>query len=395
MIRLVQILTHGGARMTRLLQLFTLILLGMWARGTEAHKPSDSYLTLSQPLQGTAMEGQWDIALRDLEHAVGLDGNADGAITWGELRARADAITRYAFSRLSIEAIARGERRQCSLQSRELLFDDHVDGGYAVVRFTAQCPFRAAQLIVHYRLLFDLDPNHRGLVDVRAAGHSQAFVLSEQIDTTTLNLDSPDRVGQFRAFVDEGIWHIWTGYDHILFLLTLLIPAVVVYRDRHWKPRASLHDSLLDVLKVVTAFTLAHSLTLTLAVNGFVSLPSRLVEAGIALTVLLGALNNLFPMVRERRWAVAFAFGLIHGLGFASVLADLGLRSWNLVLALVGFNAGVEVGQLAIVLVFVPLAYALRGTRFYRHAFMPGGAVAIGCIATYWLAIRSIGAPLQ
>jgi hypothetical protein len=151
----------------------------------------------------------------------------------------------------------------------------------------------------------------------------------------------------------------------------------------------------IDVLKVVTAFTLAHSLTLSLAVNGVVSLPSRWVESGIALTVLLGALNNLFPIVRDRRWAVAFAFGLIHGLGFASVLADLGLRSWNLALALVGFNVGVEVGQLAIVLVFIPLAFGLRSTRFYRHAFVPGGATAIGCLALYWLAIRLSGASLQ
>jgi hypothetical protein len=103
----------------------------------------------------------------------------------------------------------------------------------------------------------------------------------------------------------------------------------------------------------------------------------------------------VFPVVREQRWAVAFAFGLIHGLGFASVLADLGLRGWTLILALVGFNAGVEAGQLAIVLVFVPFAYALRETRFYRYAFMPGGAAAIGCIAVYWLAIRSIGETLQ
>jgi hypothetical protein len=191
-----------------------------------------------------------------------------------------------------------------------------------------------------------------------------------------------------RAFVDEGIWHILKGYDHILFLLTLLLPAVVLYRDGQWQPRESLRQALLDILKVVTAFTVAHSVTLTLAVNGLVNLPSRWVESGIALTVLLGALNNLFPIVRERRWAVAFAFGLIHGLGFASVLADLGLHGWNLALALIGFNAGVEVGQLAIVLVFIPVAYTLRETRFYRRAFMPGGAIVIGCLAAYWLTIR-------
>ncbi len=373
----------------------TALLLCLWATIAAAHKPSDSYLTLSQPARGQTLEGQWDIALRDLQHAVGLDVNEDGAITWGELKARQQEVTRYALSRLSVEAIARGDRDRCTVKPGGLLFDEHVDGGYAVLLFTVQCPFRAAQLRVHYALLFDLDPNHRGLLDVRAAVTGQAFVLANDSRTATLNLAAPDRLTQFRAFLDEGIWHIWKGYDHILFLLTLLLPAVVLYRAGRWQPRESLRDALLDVLKVVTAFTLAHSLTLTLAVNGLVDLPSRAVESGIALTVLLGALNNLFPLVRERRWAVAFAFGLIHGLGFASVLADLGLRGWNLALALVGFNAGVEAGQLAIVLIFIPIAYGLRASRFYRHAFMPGGAVAIGCLAAYWLAMRVSGMGFQ
>lgn len=371
------------------------ILLCAWATAAQAHKPSDSYLTVWQPDQGATLAGQWDIALRDLQHAVGLDANGDGVITWGELKARQQDVTRYALSRLTIEGIARGDRDRCLLQPGDLLFDEHVDGGYAVLRFTVRCPFRPAQLAVHYALLFDLDPNHRGLLDVHAADTSEAFVLADQSRAATLNLGAPDRLAQFRAFLDEGIWHIWRGYDHILFLLTLLLPAVVVFQGGRWQPRLSLRDALVDVLKVVTAFTLAHSLTLTLAVNGLVSLPSRWVESGIALTVLLGALNNLYPVVRERRWAVAFAFGLIHGLGFASVLTDLGLRSWNLAIALVGFNAGVEVGQLAIVLVFIPVAYGMRETRFYRRSFMPGGAVVISCIAAYWLAIRMTGLSLQ
>src|SRR6185437_730884 len=371
------------------------LLLCGWAVAVQAHKPSDSYLTVHQAGQGTTLEGQWDIALRDLQQAVGLDANGDGLITWGELKARQQELTRYALSRLTVEAIARGDRDRCLVRPGSLLFDEHVDGGYAVLRFTVECPFRPAQLSVRYNLLFDLDPNHKGLLDVRTPEASQAFVLAAENRTATLNLGAPDRLAQFRAFLDEGIWHIWKGYDHILFLLTLLLPAVVLYRHGGWQPRESLRDALLDVLKVVTAFTLAHSLTLTLAVNGWVNLPSRLVESGIALTVLLGALNNLFPVVRERRWVVAFAFGLIHGLGFASVLADLGLRSWNLALALVGFNAGVEVGQLAVVLVFIPIAYGLRETRFYRRAFMPGGAVAIGCLAAYWLAMRASGMGFQ
>src|SRR5262249_32565963 len=145
-----------------------------------AHKPSDSYLTLSQPGAGTELDGQWDIALRDLEHAIGIDSNGDGLITWREVKSREDAIFSYALSHLTVEAIARGDRDFCRLRRRDLLFDEHVDGGYAVVRFGAQCPMRPAELRVRYTLLFDLDPNHRGLLDIRSGSASQALVLSMQ-----------------------------------------------------------------------------------------------------------------------------------------------------------------------------------------------------------------------
>lgn len=153
--------------------------------------------------------------------------------------------------------------------------------------------------------------------------------------------------------------------------------------------RASLRDSALDILRVVTAFTLAHSLTLSLAALGVVSLPSRLVESAIALTVLLGALNILFPVVRKRRWIVALIFGLVHGLGFAAVLADLGLPARGLLQALIGFNAGVEIGQLAIVALLMPVTYLVRETVFYRRLMLPAGAAVISCLAVYWIALRA------
>jgi HupE / UreJ protein len=149
-----------------------------------------------------------------------------------------------------------------------------------------------------------------------------------------------------------------------------------------------------DVLKVVTAFTLAHSITLSLAVLGAVELPSRLVESVIAASVVAAALNNVRPLVTRRLWLVAFGFGLVHGFGFASVLADLGLPSDALALALVGFNVGVELGQLAIVLLFLPLAFALRRTSFYRRWVMHGGSLAIALLAAVWFAERAFAVRL-
>ena len=143
------------------------------------------------------------------------------------------------------------------------------------------------------------------------------------------------------------------------------------------------------MLRIVTAFTLAHSITLSLAALSVVTLPSRLVESTIALSVVLAALNNLWPLVGGRRWAVAFGFGLIHGFGFASVLADLGLPRDALVLALVGFNLGVELGQLAIVTLFLPVAYGLRHTWIYRRIIFSGGSALIALVAAVWLLERA------
>lgn len=367
-------------------------LAGLAVAGvSDAHKLSDSYLSLRLAEDGTSFDGQWDIALRDLDYAIGLDDNRDGAITWGELRAAQARVNDYALHRLTVEAIGRGDRESCQLRAGPMLVDEHVDGHYAVLRFTAACPIKPAQLALHYSLLFDVDPTHRGLLQVDARGMSQAAVLPREAPALAINLDSPRRWQQFREFVTEGIWHIWKGYDHILFLLTLLFPAVMMYRNGSWEPRDSARSACSDVIKVVTAFTLAHSLTLSLAVLDLVHVPSRAVESAIAATVLLGALNNLVPVVRERRWLVAFVFGLVHGLGFASVLADLGLQGFNLVLALVGFNSGVEVGQLAIVIVFLPIALWLRDTVFYRRVFVPVGSGAIGVVAAIWFLSRATG----
>ena len=145
---------------------------------------------------------------------------------------------------------------------------------------------------------------------------------------------------------------------------------------------------------MVTAFTVAHSITLSLAALGIVSLPSRWVESAIALSVVLAALNNVFPVVAHGRWIAAFAFGLLHGFGFAGALQDLGLPAGSLALSLAGFNIGVELGQLAIVAAFLPLAFALRKTWSYRRLVLAGGSTAIAAVATVWFAERAFDVPL-
>jgi hypothetical protein len=362
---------------------FFFLLACLFAAAAQAHKPSDSYLALS--VEGTAVRGQWDIALRDLEFAIGLDADGSGGITWGELKARRKEVEAYAFSRLNVLS----DGRSCALKAADLLVDAHSDGAYAVLRFDAGCGTRAAASIeVAYSLFFDLDPTHRGLLRFERGGASQTGVLSPERPRLAFKAGENSKLSQFFDYLREGIWHIWVGFDHILFLLSLLLPSVLILRNREWNTAQRFKDTFWDVLKVVTAFTVAHSITLSLAALSVISLPSRLVESTIALSVLLAALNNLKPLVAERRWAVAFAFGLIHGFGFASVLTDLGLPQGTLLLALVGFNVGVELGQLAIVGAFLPLAYALRGTWFYRRLVFRVGSAAIAVVAAIWLAER-------
>jgi hypothetical protein len=186
-------------------------------------------------------------------------------------------------------------------------------------------------------------------------------------------------------YLREGLRHIWIGLDHILFLLTLMLPAVLVYRDARWRPRAALRPAATEILKVVSAFTLAHSITLSLAALQLVALPPRWVESVIAASVVVAACHNLRPVFGASRWMLAFGFGLVHGFGFANALSGLGLPDAALSLALLGFNLGVEAGQLAIVALIFPLAWALRAGRLYRVWVLKGGSMAAIVIAGLWL----------
>jgi hypothetical protein len=350
-----------------LLALLMLAFAPAWA-----HKPSDSYLTLA--VDGKQVSGQWDIALRDLDFALGLDQDGNGELTWGEIRAQHAGIARYALERLALST----KDGECTLTPGEQLLDHHTDGAYTVLRFSAVCAAPVQSLNVHYRLFADLDAQHKGLLKLTHAGSTSTAIFSPERAQQTLAIGSANAWDTFADYVRHGTWHIWIGFDHILFLLSLLLPAV----------RAdTVKAAVIDILKVVTAFTLAHSITLTLASLQVLALPSRWVESAIAASVLVAAVNNVVPLFPGRRPLVAFAFGLIHGFGFAGVLADLGLPQGALIWSLLSFNVGVELGQLAIVAAFLPLALLVKRVGYYRP-LAAGGSVAIALVASVWLAER-------
>jgi hypothetical protein len=360
-----------------------LLFLLLWMPpAAVAHSPSDSYLNLR--FEGSRITGTWDMALRDLDGPVAIDANGDGQVTWGELKSREPEINRYATNRLQIKV--NGINAPIRFTGRSVT--NYFDGPYLALEFECRDLPEPRFLVVDYRAFFDVNPRHRGLLRLEHDGRTLAAIFNLDEPSQVFELARPDRWAQWIAFTWEGVWHIWIGFDHILFLIALLLPSVLEREAGGWRVVANLRAASINVLKIVTAFTVAHSLTLGLATFGVVRLPARWVESVIAASVVLAALHNFFPVLKGKSWPMAFGFGLIHGFGFATVLAELGLERGTLALALISFNVGVELGQLAIVSVFLPLAYAFRGTRTYQNFVLRLGSAFIVVLAAVWMVER-------
>ncbi|MCA9257843.1 MAG: HupE/UreJ family protein [Planctomycetales bacterium] len=346
-----------------------------------AHKPSDSYLHLVR--SGEAIEVRWDVALLDLQLLVGLDDDADQRITWGEVTAHKSAIAAEALRSLRLTSGGRALK----LLGPDLLVAEHSDGAYASLAFRATADAHAP-LGVEYSLLFDVDPTHRGLLRYVDGDGASAHILSVEAPELTLIASTRGLASNFTPFVRVGVEHILGGYDHLLFLAALLLPAVLQRRGSQWAPAQDFKPTFVEVSRIVTMFTLAHCLTLWLAAAGHVSMPSRFVESTIAASIVIAAVNNLHPILPAPNWALAFGFGLIHGFGFAGALFDLELTGTSFAVSLLGFNVGVELGQLGVALVFLPLAYAARETQAYRRLVFAGGSTVVACCGAVWMVER-------
>jgi hypothetical protein len=360
------------------------LLLSVFAAATQAHIASNGFL--SAQATGSRVTGSIELAVRDVELAVGVDADHDGRITWGELRHSGPRIIQYLQQHLQLTA----QGRACRLTLESLRVNERVDGSYAWLSLDAACPVEVRQLGIRYTVLAEVDPSHRGLLRLAAGPVTQTGVLGGRGAIQGFAVHSSAAGRAFVEYLGAGIWHIWDGIDHLLFLVSLLLPAVLLRRSGHWVPVPRARPAFMSILKVVTAFTLAHSITLSLAALDVVRLPSRLTESMIAGSIVIAALNNVFPLVTESRARIAFAFGLLHGFGFASVLADMGLPSGARLMSLVAFNLGIETGQLAVVLALMPLVYAIRSQPFYRRALLPWGSAAIASLALVWLVQRAL-----
>ena len=379
---------------TWLLRVAGALTLTLFATLAFAHKPSDAYLFIT--VGDDAIELRWDIALRDLDAAFNLDANGDRNLTWGELKAHFDEIDRYALERLRLD------EGRCVPAISNHAIDRHSDGAYLVLTMAAPCK-AADKIRIEYRLFTEIDPTHRGIARVgfRGKGAKNRAPLLVVLDPAGGGL-TVDRSGKTESkageaggdnpfangFFPAGVHHILIGYDHVLFLICLLLPAVLIHREKRWAPVQKWTAAVKPVLITVTAFTIAHTLTLALASLRIVELSPRIIEPSIALTIIFTAVGNIWTTRFRESAAMPFVFGLVHGFGFADVLRNLELPMGEFVWALLRFNLGVEAGQLVIVALALTPLYLLRKTRFYRPAVLIPISIFAIIVSAIWFAER-------
>lgn len=381
-----------------------------------AHKGSDAYLDVRQtePSAGAGSVSDFRfalaVAIRDLDLVVPMDANADGRVTWGEARAATpQALALFnEMARLEVPAGAPGA---CRLDWQTDGLERRSDGVYLRAAAQARCPAGQA-LRFHYSLLKDQDSTHRLLVAGRMGGQDLLSTVSPQQASLLLSsgvasaavagggaqaqsLEASNRWSALRHYFSLGVHHLLEGYDHLAFLLALVLPLqlslrrgprATVLRERPAGAADAYASSAtwLALLRTVTAFTLGHSITLMLATFGWTQASPLWVEPVIALSIAVTALLNLRPVKWIRVDVLALLFGLVHGFGFAGLLQEAAAPQGLLPWALAGFNLGVEAGQLMAVLVWVLLSQMLVGKTWYARVVVRGGSVLLVLLALWW-----------
>jgi hydrogenase/urease accessory protein HupE len=248
------------------------------------------------------------------------------------------------------------------------VIEDHVLDMELVYEF----PQPVTQLSVTATLFQITQPGHQHLTSANLNGTTYEAVLNAGNPTATFTLSDTPALKTFWSFLRLGVVHIFTGFDHLAFLVGLLIVT----------------PNLKSLIKIVTSFTVAHSITLALATFDIVVLPSRLTESVIALSIAYVAAENLLGKRTMERYRITFIFGLAHGFGFSSVLREMELSRSHLALSLFSFNLGVEVGQMAFVIALFPLVLYMEASS-WRRQVQTGISAVILCLALYWFAQRA------
>jgi hypothetical protein len=350
-----------------------------------AHQSSVVYADIAAA--GRDVEVTLQVANTDLYEALGL--SQDRPATMPEAQAGATRLASYFLSRIEVK----NHGHACPGQADAQSFLDKGGGFFFVQRLHYRCLRSLEDAELSYNLFFDLDPRHQGLCRVRKAGDDADGAVEHVFRAQSRTLQLGRQLGvldNMRDYLELGVEHIFTGYDHLAFLFGLLIIAASLGRPQRGTPKkptgrgdaerpesggAHLRKGLGYVVRIVTAFTIAHSVTLCASALGLVTLPSRFVESFIAVSIGYVALENILAPEPRHRFLLTFTFGLVHGFGFASVLKEIGLPRAGLLWSLLSFNVGVELGQLAVVVLGFPVLYLLA-----RHSAEPTRAADAGTV---------------
>jgi HupE/UreJ protein len=357
------------------LHLFLSAVLCIYCSSAAAHDPGLSMVDIQ--LNNDQFFAHITYARKDIEQLIQLDKDHRDGISNAEFAQAQTGLKQFITAALEFSI----GKKIIHPQSTDIQLDKSD-----AIHFRLQfLPAAATNITIYSTMIDQFSLGHRQFVKVKTtSGLISSRILSARDPLFEIYLPRPDLWGVFNNFVVEGVWHIWIGFDHILFVVTLLLPAVLLLKQGQWLPGNDFRHTFSQTVKVISAFTIAHSLTLALTVFNVLTLPAQAVESIIAATVIIAAVNNIYKCVEGRLWMLAFVFGLIHGMGFASVLLELGLPSNTQALALIAFNIGVEIGQIAIIIAILPTLYYFRTRRFYRPLLIQGGSWMIVVIASIW-----------
>jgi hypothetical protein len=355
------------------------LIVGVATSGAAlAHANGASYLRITSGDAGAPLAATWDIAAADLQLPLELDTDGDGVLTAGELAARSSALTRFATDRLGI----RRGGVDCVIQPGTPAVSARESETFVSLPLQAVCAADGS-LEVSTSLFFG-SAGYSALLDVHTQQHRFTGALSMNGATWT-EPPVPSVLATSGRFLREGVGHVFIGYDHIAFLLLLLLPSVLHASSSGWVAAARGRHVIRDLLKIVTAFTVAHSVTLGLAATETVHVPTQPIEVAIAASIVVAGVLNLFPAAARWRFPLVLVFGLVHGFGFANALRGIDVSGFRLTPVLVGFNLGVEVAQLLIIAAALPILWLLSRARSYAHRVMPALSIATALTGGVWL----------
>lgn len=357
------------------------LLVNLYSVPAMAHDPGLSFVNIE--LNRGKLSTHIIFARKDLERFVQLDKHNFFSIDDTHIEDRQIKLELTQFILSAVELYVAEKKLPAEIIDIEVDTSDAVHFKLDYLTVTGE------SLLIHSSMIDKFSPGHRQIVKVRKNNQLvNSRILSARQPRFQLDLPELDQWSQFLSFMIDGVWHIWIGFDHILFIITLILPAVLLLNQKQWQPQSNLKQIIKQTVYVISAFTVAHSLTLALTVFDVISLPIQIIESVIAASVIIAAFNNIFIWVNQRLWLLAFVFGLVHGMGFASVLNEIGLYSYNQLITVIGFNLGVELGQIVIISIILPVLYSLRKYRFYKPVLMQSGSMIIIVIASMWFLER-------